>query len=503
MTPQPSGADPGQTRERTRACVECGTPSTPGHSFCEGCGAVLSWSPAKSSADAPEPAPEPAAPDEDDEPSTVPVPAVRDGGRGSQDTPGAPGAAAPGGNGPAAPAADRPAQDRPAQDRPAQASPAPGGAAPGSAPAAYHAPYDAPYNSAPYSAASQTADPYNAAPAGAGPAHGGQAPAAPGTPPGTPGSDWDPHAEREEAARAAAAAAANDRARALLVPVADPEGRTPDAPSVAPVLPGRPDAARPLVQAPAAEPDGAGGYACPWCATGNRPDRHYCRRCGMSMASSPEGPARLPWWRRLRAGNREVPWAGDRPRLRGGFGRVLSWVAGLAALGLVIWGALNTGAAVHAIGDHFAKRHPLTPDHYKASRSFAGHGEKYAFDELNNTYWEPGVSQDGRGEWLEASFQDPVRMLNIIITPGISVQAADLSKAARPHRIDAEITQANGKVIERHLNLDQGSGPQTIDFRVGTVSSVRFILRSAYGISNKKQVSIAEIEFFGRTGGTS
>ncbi|MET9529851.1 MULTISPECIES: NADase-type glycan-binding domain-containing protein [unclassified Streptomyces] len=496
MTTQPPG-DPGRTRERTRTCAECGTPSSPGHSFCEGCGAVLSWSPGERAAAAPDPAPAAAA-GEDDEPSTLPVPVVRGGGSGRQDdapdtfgagdrASGDRGAAGQAGTGPDAPAPDR--------AFPNQAGP--GGAAP------HHGTPDRPLPdyANPDNSAQNNPIPGNSALNN--PALGHPAPPPSAHRPDAAAPGWDASAGQDEAARAAAAAAANERARALLVPVADPERRTPAAPSVSPVLPGRPDAARPLVQGPAATPDGDGGYACPWCATGNRPDRHFCRRCGMSMAERPEGPARLPWWRRMFAGNREVPWAGDRPRLRSGFGWILSWVAGAAALGLIIWGALNTGAAVQAIGDHFAKRTPIAPDTRSASHSFTGHGPVNAFDEYNNTYWEPGVSQDGRGEWLQAGFQNPVRLLDIIITPGISIQAADLAHSARPHRLDAVITRANGKVVERHLNLDQGSGPQRVDFRVGSVSSVRFVLRTGYGISADKQVAIAEIEFFGRAGSTS
>lgn len=75
-----------------------------------------------------------------------------------------------------------------------------------------------------------------------------------------------------------------ERARRLLVPVSDPEPR--QAPSVAPVLPGRPVAARPqTVRAPGVEPGAMGGVPCPWCATANRPDRHYCARCAMPMAA--------------------------------------------------------------------------------------------------------------------------------------------------------------------------------------------------------------------------
>lgn len=106
-----------------------------------------------------------------------------------------------------------------------------------------------------------------------------------------------------------------ERARSLLIPVSDPEPRAPAAPAVAPVLPGRPVANRPQVRAPGPEFGPQGGTPCPWCATLNLPDRHYCGRCAMPMAGGgPSAPGRQPWWRRIPGfGVAQTPWAGDRP----------------------------------------------------------------------------------------------------------------------------------------------------------------------------------------------
>ncbi|MFI5883187.1 NADase-type glycan-binding domain-containing protein [Streptomyces sp. NPDC051554] len=288
-----------------------------------------------------------------------------------------------------------------------------------------------------------------------------------------------------------------ERARRLLVPVSDPEPR--QAPSVAPVLPGRPVAARPqAVRAPGVEPGAAGGVPCPWCATANRPDRHYCARCAMPMAGEEHAPGRMPWWRRLLAfRNGEIPWAGDRPRLRRTFDRVLTWVGAALVLTLLIVLAVNIPRAVDATKDHFAKRAPVYPDRVSASRSFPGHKPELAFDRLNNTWWGPGVSQAGKGQWLEAQFDEPTRLLDLMITPGVSTRPDQLSQSALPHRIEAVITTAKGKTITRQITLDQGAGAQRRSFRVGTVTSVRFTIESAYGASGSKQVAIAEIEFFG------
>jgi hypothetical protein len=240
-----------------------------------------------------------------------------------------------------------------------------------------------------------------------------------------------------------------------------------------------------------------GGIPCPWCSTGNRPDRHFCRRCAMAMAGRPEDPQRRPWWRRLVFGNREVPWAGDRPPLRRGLGRILTWAAGAAALALLITAALNVGTAVQAVSDHFAKRAPVSPDSVSASRSYAGHGAGLAFDKYNNTWWGPGVSQSGDGQWIEARFQQPTRLLDLVITSGESTNPGDLSRSALPERIEAQVTTADGRTTSHYLTLDQATGGQSRTFRVGDATAVRFIIRSAYGAASNKQVAIAEIEFFG------
>ncbi|MGI5472726.1 NADase-type glycan-binding domain-containing protein [Streptomyces sp. CA-132043] len=436
-------------------CPECGTRTAPGQSFCDGCGTVLGWKPPKldegrpGAPGTPAGSGSPAAPSPDTvgpEETTL-----------RQDAVGGAGTAAPQG------AAD-----------PRSAGPAPYAADPRSAAAA------------PYAAASpEPAQPDTTAtpegPAAATPYPGAAAPADRAQP---------PHDQ----------AAADERARALLIPVADPEERVAATPVAAPVLPGRPEAARPVAQGPAMDPGEDGGPPCPWCSTGNRPDRHFCRRCAMSLAARPDAPVRLPWWRRiLDRRNRPAPWAGSRPRLRRDLGAILTWALRLIVVGLVVYGLFNIGTAVDAVRDHFAKRAQVSPEDWAASRSFPDHGPELVGDKFNNTWWGPGVSQSGEGEWVEARFHDPVRLLDLMITPGISTRPADLTKAALPHRLEARVTTAEGKHFTRTLNLDQASGAQRIPFRVGEISSVRFTVASSYGTGSKKQVSLAEIEFFARS----
>ncbi|RDG39314.1 NADase-type glycan-binding domain-containing protein [Streptomyces corynorhini] len=462
----PSSEVGGDTGNKPRHCAECGTRPTPGQSFCDGCGAVLSWTP------------------DTREQGARTSGGPRDASAAGPDTPADADADA-------ADAADSgsPYPVRaPAQDPLREPIPGPFHEPlrePAQGPFHEHTRADSPMPPDEDDDTLPTIPVTRAAPSAPPAAFPADAPAPPAA--ATPDSD------------------ASARARALLVPVAEQRAAAP-APDVAPVLPGMPAAARPRVQSPAGEPAEETGPPCPWCEVGNRPDRHFCRRCGMSLAERPGVPeARAPWWRRMwNFGDGPTPWAGERPRLRRGIGRIFSWIGYGLALGLVIYAAFNVGTAWNAARDHFSKRAQVTPDSYEASRSFGKHPPKLLFDKISNSWWGPGISGDANGEWVEARFAEPTRLLDILVTSGISTKASDLTEAALPRRMDAIVTTSDGKKATRQITLDQISGPQQRKFRAQNVVSVRFVLRSAYNVGSDKQVSMAEIEFFTRatTNGT-
>ncbi|MFI5684869.1 NADase-type glycan-binding domain-containing protein [Streptomyces sp. NPDC051636] len=507
----------------TQSCAECGTRAEPGQSFCDACGAVLGWTdragartaagaPAASAGGSGERSGEGPAGDPGNAVATRPGGAAGGGDADSADSSGGPSSR------PAATAVSStsgtPADAGPGGDAFARRD---GGAGPartsrdlldpatttGGSEAATAASGDAPERAP---AAPADADDRGESAVGA-----TASPDAPDTVPSpavtrpTLSVPVDETAPTEPVPTAGPAPAPGDpdgltdRARQLLVPVSDPGPRPAASPSVAPVLPGRPAPQRPqVVRAPGEELGADGGVPCPWCATRNRPDRHYCARCAMPMAGEGHTPARLPWWRRLwGSGNRETPWAGDRPRLRRAFDRVLAWLGAAIVLTLLIVLAVNIPKGAQATRDHFSKRAPVAPDRITASRSYPGHKPPLAFDKLNNTWWGPGVSQTGQGQWIEARFDQPTRLLDLIITPGVSTHADQLSQSALPHRVEARVTRADGKTETRELTLDQGAGGQRRAFRVGEVTAVRFTIESAYQTSASKQVAIAEIEFFG------
>ncbi|MFC9829354.1 zinc ribbon domain-containing protein [Streptomyces albogriseolus] len=485
MTSPSSG--PGRTASR---CAECGTPAEPGQSFCDSCGAVLGWADGGRAGRSERTRTEPVHA----EPARTAASGVSGsaGGSGSAGVSGSAGSAgASGADGPARASGSDGASGGAGAAGATGAAIGDGVAAPGGAVGA--APGDAVPavdDRARTSAAGRRDDRDQVT---------------------APEDDTEPlpsvpsAAAEPPRAQGDADSDASERARSLLVPVADSEPREgPEDPAVAPVLPGRTAARRPQVRAVGPQADAEGGVPCPWCSTPNRPERHFCARCAMSMTRGEDAPGRLPWWRRMFADrSAESAWAGERPRLRRGFGRVWNWVVGAVVIGLVVALVMNLGAMIQATRDHFAKRAPVGPSAVKASRSYTGHGAGLAFDKLNNTWWGPGISQAAEGEWLEVTFDQPTRLLDLVITPGTSTRADQLSESALPRRIDAQITLADGEKITRTLTLDQSAGGQRRPFRVGEVTTVRFVLRSAYNAGPKKQVAIAEIEFFGRSNTTS
>lgn len=76
-------------------------------------------------------------------------------------------------------------------------------------------------------------------------------------------------------------------------------------------------------------------------------------------------------------------------------------------------------------------RTQVLPEAVEASRTNPGHGPVQAFDGRRNTTWNPGVSGAGRGHWVEARFSKPVRMQDLIITPGQTTQGGDSWTSAR------------------------------------------------------------------------
>ncbi|MEQ4302950.1 hypothetical protein ABNF97_16390 [Plantactinospora sp. B6F1] len=252
------------------------------------------------------------------------------------------------------------------------------------------------------------------------------------------------------------------------------------------------------------EPDeGSGDVVCPACATGNPRDRRFCRRCGTALDAARPGPAApVSWWRRLcRALFRAARWLVR--RRSGGWGLVhrigtlLLAVALLAGLG---YGVVRLGAsASDAVRDRLADPEPVSPVSVHASSQARSHWAGLVVDGLSNSYWAPAENGAGHGEYVELTFGTPIRLLDLIIHPGVSAQRDVFLRQARPAQLELTVwTSQNGPATSM-LRLADQAGPQTFRRVFPDVVRIRLTVRQSYGSAADRRTAIAEVEIFRRS----
>jgi hypothetical protein len=223
----------------------------------------------------------------------------------------------------------------------------------------------------------------------------------------------------------------------------------------------------------------------------------------MLLAALPAGPARRPWWRRLLDWRRrEVPYAGQRPRLRRSGGHLVRWVVLLVIAGVVAYAAdAWSGTAVADVEDHFAHRTITFATTVTASSSDPGHPVANLHDGYNNTWWGTGEQGDGAGVHVDATFAQPINLLDIVITPGAGVAQDAFTAQSRPQTIQVTLTRADGTSTSTMLTLPDSPGPETFAIHGNDTTKVRFTIESAYRASAGPgtEVAIAEIEFFAKS----
>ncbi|MFF3334467.1 hypothetical protein ACFYWX_33790 [Streptomyces sp. NPDC002888] len=242
---------------------------------------------------------------------------------------------------------------------------------------------------------------------------------------------------------------------------------------------------------------------CPACAQANPRTRTLCSRCGAVLTAPVVEEERLSWWARLRRRMRRRPprrlAAGQRPAAR-------AWRRPSLAIPITLVLLLGGGylarphlsSLIDNLRNRTAKPTPVNPKFAEASNHLKDHGPNLAFDGANNTYWAPARAGAGTGEDLEARFEQPVTLKTLIIQTGVSVNKDEFLKQARPSVLDVELGGPGGEVEKKRLKLEDKPGPQTLDLEGKNVSSVRFIVRSSYGVEGKdRHTAIVEVEFFG------
>ncbi|MFD8686630.1 discoidin domain-containing protein [Streptomyces sp. NPDC059651] len=237
---------------------------------------------------------------------------------------------------------------------------------------------------------------------------------------------------------------------------------------------------------------------CPNCRTENAPHRTLCVHCALLLDPGPPPDPRPPWWRRiLRRGPGKTHLAGTRPRRARRRPRVVLPVV-LLLLTVGVWFALpHLSGLLGFAKEETGAPEAVVPSAFRSSSAVSGHPAAAAFDGFNNRYWAPRESGDGRGQYLECSFTQPVRLLKMVVFSGTSARKDEFLTQARPATIAVILTSDDGKETRRTIRLADQAGQQTFDVRGSDTVGVRLAVESAYGTGEGRRVAVAEVEFFG------
>ncbi|MEU2510966.1 discoidin domain-containing protein [Streptomyces syringium] len=298
--------------------------------------------------------------------------------------------------------------------------------------------------------------------------------------------------------------------------VTPPRPRTPPRapaeppPPAAPRRPGdRPERGPDSGPDTGAEADAAGhpppprrppGRPCPLCRTDNPYDRQLCRRCGVVLDTAPPSHrARPPWWRRILRRSDRVLAAGSRPRHRTWRRPRLALPLTLLVLLLAVWfGRSHLPEVFTFTQDRTTKPEALRPTEVRASSEAPGHPASAAFDGFNNRYWAPVNPGSGVGQYLEADFDKPVRLRELLITSGSSVNQDEFLTEARPAKITVLLVAADGARRTKTVTLRDQPGQQAFALRGSDVVRIRLTADADFGIRLDRRLTVAEVEFFGR-----
>ena len=245
-----------------------------------------------------------------------------------------------------------------------------------------------------------------------------------------------------------------------------------------------------------------GETVCGRCGAGNASERKFCRRCGNELADAPV-MAPLPWWRRLFRRERKVVVAGTRPSLRRRSKLPRRLLVAALLVGLVVvamrFGAPLLGGAVDAVRDRISGPTRMEPTNLTSSSDAPGHEAAQARDGDPETYWAPGTRGDGKGEFIEATFDRPFRLVAIQVFNGGSRNDKKYLTTSRPADVLFTITRSNGSVELREVTLRDDPRQQDFLMGINDVVIVKMTIQSAFQSSPTKRVALGEIAFFTRS----
>lgn len=247
------------------------------------------------------------------------------------------------------------------------------------------------------------------------------------------------------------------------------------------------------------ETETPGDIECANCGVGNLATRKFCRSCGHLLAR-PVGEKKKSWWRRLwdkiRGKGRRYD-AGTR-RVQRGRSMLPRLIAVLAVIGLVVaaFTILPTKVylqrAITAVRDRTGDPAPVRAKEIHASTSIYGADPTLVADSVSNKFWSP--TRPFAGNWIESSFDQPVRLLNVIVTAGISKDQKKFITEGRPRDIVITTTNEDNETKAFPLVVQDKPDQQIFEVKVSNVKKVRLTIISCYD-DKKTFCAVGELEF--------
>ncbi|NUU20596.1 MAG: hypothetical protein HOV68_03630, partial [Streptomycetaceae bacterium] len=174
--------------------------------------------------------------------------------------------------------------------------------------------------------------------------------------------------------------------------------------------------------------------------------------------------------------------------------RVVAPVLGLALLAAAWFGRPVYDDVFDFIRDNTTDPKPVRPTGVSASSELPGMSAGAAFDGAKNQPWSPDALD--KSAELVAAFDQPVRLVNVIVTPGVSADQDQFLTYGRPQKLTLRFVTTDGQSSTQTLTLTDKAGAQT--FKLGgknDVHEVHIVIDSVYGPPDRPP-AIAEVEFF-------
>lgn len=168
----------------------------------------------------------------------------------------------------------------------------------------------------------------------------------------------------------------------------------------------------------------------------------------------------------------------------------------LVAVGYAFRG--ETGRVVEAVRDRISKTEQMHAVKVTASSAGKQHPAALAVDGTTDKYWTPALPGSVQGEYLEAAFAEPVRLLDLVVHPGSSPVAEKFLTQARPSTVLITVTSKDGRTTVRTVRLADVPGGQRFHVAVSDAVRVRLTVQGAYGAGEGRYLALAEVEFFRR-----